>query len=118
MALIVSRCSDFESKIVRWFNHVENTCNTFARQALPMTWDYFELNPFSHASQGTFKSMFRQILRALSGVINTFSYRQPSPNRLQHPYPIQMSILTQFLQIHPTTIMYHIRIFQTSSMFG
>lgn len=73
LALIVSRCSDFESKIVRWFNHVENTCNTFARQALPMTWDYFELNPFSLASQGTFKSMFRQSIRALSGVINTFS---------------------------------------------
>lgn len=66
LALIVSRCSDFESNLVRWFNHVENACNTFARQSLSMTWDYFELNPFSPVSQGTFRSMYKQILRALN----------------------------------------------------
>jgi len=65
IALIISRCSDFESSIVRWFNHVENTCNTFARQALPMCWDYFELSLFSESSQGTISSMRRQISRTL-----------------------------------------------------
>ncbi|WP_292591871.1 MULTISPECIES: DUF1156 domain-containing protein [unclassified Mesotoga] len=66
IAIIISRCSDFESSIVRWFNHVENTCNTFSRQALPMCWDYFELNLFSESSQGTISSMRRQISRALA----------------------------------------------------
>lgn len=69
LALIISRCSDFESTIVRWFNHVENAGNTFARQALPMTWDYFELNIFSQTSQGTFKSMSSQILRTLEDTL-------------------------------------------------
>ena len=73
LALIISRCSDFESKIVRWFNHVENTCNTFARQALPMTWDYFELNLFSPVSQGSIKSMFNQITKTLGGIVDTSS---------------------------------------------
>ena len=70
IGFIVSRCSDFESNIVRWFNHVENTCNTFARQALPMMWDYFELNLFSPVSQGTFKSMHRQVLKSVEFLTN------------------------------------------------
>ena len=65
LALCISRCSDFESTLVRWFNHVENPCNTFARQAIPMIWDFFELNLFSPVSQGTFYSMSRQILRTI-----------------------------------------------------
>ncbi|MDM3853915.1 MAG: DUF1156 domain-containing protein [Aphanizomenon gracile PMC649.10] len=65
LALLISRCSDFETTIVRWFNHVENACNTFARQAIPMAWDYFELNLFSPVSQGTFNSMFRQVERTI-----------------------------------------------------
>ena len=65
LALCISRCSDFESTLVRWFNHVENPCNTFARQAIPMVWDFFELNLFSPVSQGTFHSMSRQILRTI-----------------------------------------------------
>ena len=65
LALCISRCSDFESTLVRWFNHVENPCNTFARQAVPMIWDFFELNLFSPVSQGTFYSMSRQILRTV-----------------------------------------------------
>ena len=65
LALCISRCSDFESTLVRWVNSVENPCNTFARQAIPMMWDFFELNLFSPVSQGTFHSMSRQILRTI-----------------------------------------------------
>lgn len=72
LALVISRCSDFQTKIVRWFNHVENSCNTFARQAIPMAWDYFELNLFSPVSQGTFNSMFRQIDRTIDQISKGF----------------------------------------------
>ena len=65
LALCISRCSDFESTLVRWVNSVENPCNTFARQAIPMMWDFFELNLFSPVAQGTFYSMSRQILRTI-----------------------------------------------------
>jgi putative DNA methylase len=98
LALIISRCSDFESDIVRWFNHVENTCNTFARQALPMTWDYFELNLFSLVSQGTIKSMFKQITKTMDGIINTLSKPaivvQSSATALSHPNNFFDAILT------------------------
>lgn len=42
-----SRATDAWSSIVTWRNQVDATRNTFARQALPMTWDYTEVNPFS-----------------------------------------------------------------------
>ena len=73
LALTISRCADFESMLVRWFNHVENACNTFARQALGMTWDYFELNLLSTVSQGTYTNVEKQIVKALSGIVNTHS---------------------------------------------
>ena len=65
LALCISRCSDFESTLVRWVSSVENPCNTFARPAIPMMWDFFELNLFSPVAQGTFYSMSRQILRTI-----------------------------------------------------
>lgn len=42
-----SRAADAWSSIVTWRNQVDATRNTFARQALPMTWDFTEVNPFS-----------------------------------------------------------------------
>ena len=44
-----SRAADAWSTIVGWRNSVEATRGTFARQALPMVWDFAEANPFSNA---------------------------------------------------------------------
>ena len=90
LALCISRCSDFESTFVRWFNHVENPCNTFARQAIPMMWDFFELNSFSPVSQGTYSSMFRQIQRTIeilgqTGYSSSGPTSQSSATNLPHP---------------------------------
>jgi len=66
LGLSISRMVDFSTTLVRWFNHVENPCNTFARQALPMLWDYFELNLLQNIGQGTYGSMLKQSLLTLS----------------------------------------------------
>ncbi len=47
LAFGVGRASDAWSSIVTWRNQVDATRNTFARQALPMTWDFTEASPFS-----------------------------------------------------------------------
>ena len=47
LALAASRAADAWSTIVSWRNGVEATRGTFARQALPMVWDFAEANPFS-----------------------------------------------------------------------
>lgn len=53
LAFGASRASDAWSSLVTWRNQLEASRNTFARQALPMTWDFTEVNPFStHAEIG------------------------------------------------------------------
>jgi len=66
LGLVLSRISDFESNLCRWNPQWEFIPNTFARQSLPMVWDYAELNLFSPILTGTWKSMFGQIDKTIS----------------------------------------------------
>ena len=50
LAFIVDRASDYWSTIATWVNSGEFIRNTFARQAIPMTWDFAEVNPFSDST--------------------------------------------------------------------
>jgi putative DNA methylase len=50
LGLLVDRMADFNSTICRWEPSYEKTQNTYARQALSMTWDYSEVNPFGGSS--------------------------------------------------------------------
>jgi len=45
LAFIISRITDSNSTLCWWQNSWEKEAITFARQALAMTWDYFESNP-------------------------------------------------------------------------
>jgi putative DNA methylase len=47
LGFAASRASDAWASQVSWRNGVEATRGTFARQALPMIWDFAEANPFS-----------------------------------------------------------------------
>lgn len=47
LSFAVDKAADAWSSLVSWRNTVEASRNTFARQALPMVWDYTEVNPFS-----------------------------------------------------------------------
>ncbi len=50
LAFAVDRCADRWSTISTWQNIGEKIRSTFARQAIPMTWDFAEANPFSDSS--------------------------------------------------------------------
>ncbi|MEH1927435.1 DUF1156 domain-containing protein [Nostoc sp.] len=50
LAIAVDRMSDYCSSICSWHSSGEKMRNTFARQAIPMTWDFAEVNPFSSSS--------------------------------------------------------------------
>lgn len=47
LALVVGRQADKLSSLARWDSTRENAQGTFGRQALPIVWDYNEVNPFS-----------------------------------------------------------------------
>lgn len=50
LTLAIGRVSDYGSTLATWMPKDAAVRNTFARQALPMTWDYVEANPFEKSS--------------------------------------------------------------------
>jgi putative DNA methylase len=65
LALILNGVIDHCSSACQWRGGTEDTGHTFGRQALPMNWDYAEINPFS-ASTGSWASMAEKTLRVLA----------------------------------------------------
>ncbi len=65
LGLGVDRLADYNSSLSRWVIHGEFIGNTYTRQALPMVWDYFELNPWSNAT-GDWNSALDWILHTLT----------------------------------------------------
>ena len=56
LGFVVDKCGDYWSSICTWHNSGEKMRNTFGRQAIQMTWDYAEANPFC-ASSGNWMAM-------------------------------------------------------------
>lgn len=50
LGLAADRMSDSHSSITSWTSQRDTLRNTFARQAIPMVWDYAEANPFSDST--------------------------------------------------------------------
>ncbi|GAA2003798.1 DUF1156 domain-containing protein [Nocardiopsis rhodophaea] len=69
LGFAVSRLSDYGSSISTWMPDPKNegVRNTFARQAIPMVWDFAEVNPFSESS-GNFSFMVRGVVRVLDAL--------------------------------------------------
>ncbi|MGQ9799271.1 MAG: DUF1156 domain-containing protein [Ignavibacterium sp.] len=89
LGLVISRMSDFESILGAWHPQWEFSTHAFARQALPMTWDYSELNLFSPILTGTWNSMHTQVLRVVEEVskINSTSATVTQSSATELPYP-------------------------------
>lgn len=51
LGLATSRWSDLSNNICSWNNANQNVRALFARQAIPMSWDFVELSPFSKVGQ-------------------------------------------------------------------
>lgn len=60
LGVVVSRWSDYHNAICTWNASNENIRNLFARQAIPMAWDYVEANPLQSrlAFDATLSSIF------------------------------------------------------------
>ncbi|WP_240541153.1 DUF1156 domain-containing protein [Bifidobacterium colobi] len=67
LALAVSRQTDYSSSICGWNINREGLRNVFARQAIPMAWDYAETNPFS-SSSGNILSQIGWVAEAIQNV--------------------------------------------------
>lgn len=69
LGFVVSRLVDYSSTITTWASNpqMEILRNVFARQAVPMAWDFAEGNPFA-SSSGGLEIMTRAVTRALDMV--------------------------------------------------
>jgi putative DNA methylase len=50
LAIGVNKVSDYNSVLVSWINQRDQARSTFSKQALPMIWDFCEVNPFAEAA--------------------------------------------------------------------
>ena len=64
LAFVVDKCADYWSTICTWQSTGEKMGHTFGRQAIPMSWDFGETNPFS-SSAGNWAAMVRFVCKAL-----------------------------------------------------
>jgi putative DNA methylase len=67
LAFALSKMADRGSSICTWFTERDSTRNTFARQAVPMTWDFAELNTLLGGT-GSFVGAVEWTAESLDGV--------------------------------------------------
>jgi putative DNA methylase len=68
LAFSISKLSDRSSNLCSWFTERDSTRSTFARQGLPMVWDFAELNTLNKGT-GTFEganSWTAEVVESLS----------------------------------------------------
>ena len=68
LGYLLDKCADYGSSICGWIPQLGAVRNTFARQAIPMSWDFVEINPFS-GKVGSIGSMLMWVEKALSAFV-------------------------------------------------
>jgi putative DNA methylase len=67
LAFAISKLADRGSTICTWFTERDSTRNTFARQSIPMTWDFAELNTLLEGT-GSFVGAVEWTAESIDGV--------------------------------------------------
>jgi putative DNA methylase len=67
LAFALSKMADRGSTICTWFTERDSTRNTFARQGIPMTWDFAELNTLLDGT-GSFSGAVEWTAESLDGI--------------------------------------------------
>ena len=81
LSCVFSKLTDYGSAVCSWHNGRETIRDTFARFALPMVWDYCEVNPLSESSGG-FAGMLDWVSRYLDHSLVATRFA-PSPQVLR-----------------------------------
>ena len=88
LALGVDMTAAFGNTLARWENSSEAIKQLYSRQALPMLWDYAEVNPFS-GSSGSFETGWKYYLKVIEHCSQSSStpagVSQSSATNLQPP---------------------------------
>lgn len=86
LAFSTDKCTDYWSSICTWHNSGEKMRNTFGRQAIPMTWDYAEANPFC-SSSGNWTAMRDWVWKTVDAFVPSQSGVQRQHDAQTVDYP-------------------------------
>ena len=77
LALVNDRLADYSSALCSWHNSGEKLGHTFARFALPMVWDYTEVNPLSDSS-GNYLGALDWVSRCVAHTLESAHLAEPT----------------------------------------
>ncbi len=77
LTFAVDRCANTLCSIARWTPERGQTVTAFARQAIPMTWDFPDVNPFSGAA-GDFEVSVNGVIKGMTVGNQAGGYAQQS----------------------------------------
>jgi putative DNA methylase len=86
MALVVNRCADYNSANCRWVSRGEFIGNTFTRQALPIVWDFAEVDPASNATGG-FTGALDWVAKVIEAWPGSATGQVQVADATEHPLP-------------------------------
>ena len=70
LGLMVDRLADYNSSLCRWVSVGNFVADTYAKQALPMLWDFAEINPLGNGSGNSLDSLNRSTLAIENSAVN------------------------------------------------
>ena len=85
LALSLDRLADYSSTVCSWHNSGEKMRNTFGRFALPIVWDFTEVEPCSETSGG--------YLGAIEWISRFINHSLDFGTQVPHPYVVQSSAI-------------------------
>ena len=113
LAFQIDQEANHLSTVCAWHVNNEQLKNTFARQALPMTWDFAEVNPFSN-STGCLENLQERQVKAFASLAGSGAGRVLQANAAQQTIS-DGKIISTDPRIMTTLVTL---IFQIFSMFG
>jgi putative DNA methylase len=93
LALAVSKLTDYNSSLVVWSPTRDQVKSTFARQALPMVWDFAEVNIFAKAA-GDIETSVQGICRTLANLPSLGSSAIHLIDASQNSFPVRPIVVS------------------------
>ena len=88
IAIVIDRCANQLSHISRWHVPGEKIEGTFARQAIPIVWDYAEVNPFGEAT-GSYDGALDWVSKVIEAWPESNTGQIQQSNAADHSLPDQ-----------------------------
>ena len=89
LSFLIDKVADYNTSLCSWQNRNEKIRSTFSRHALPMVWDFAEVNPLSGGSSGSFESGVSYVVQAIERLGNAGAGSCHQVNASQNNYPIR-----------------------------